>query len=100
MAGVANAFMCKYDVPGLSVAIARNGRLVYENPFGESNRESHERLIVSNLFRIASVTKPITATSIFTLIERRKLRQHAKVFGPGWGLVTKFVPFPDNSVVQ
>jgi CubicO group peptidase (beta-lactamase class C family) len=100
MAGVANAFMCKYDVPGLSVAIARNGRLVYENPFGESNRESHERLIVSNLFRIASVTKPITATSIFTLIERRKLRQHDKVFGPGGVLGTKFGTVPYKRWVE
>ena len=77
MAAVAAAFMRKYDVPGLSIAIAREGRLVYENPFGESNRQSRERLTVSNCFRIASITKPITATAIFTLIEREKLRQHA-----------------------
>ena len=78
------------DVPGLSVAIAREGRLVYENPFGESNRQSHDRLTVSNLFRIASASKPITATTIFTLIERDKLRQHDQVFGPGAVLGTKF----------
>jgi CubicO group peptidase (beta-lactamase class C family) len=94
MAGVANAFMRKFDVPGLSVAIARNGRLVYENPFGESNRESGERLTVSNLFRIASVTKPITSTSIFTLIERGKLGQHDQVFGLGGVLGTKFGTAP------
>jgi CubicO group peptidase (beta-lactamase class C family) len=90
MADAATAFMSKFDVPGLSVAIAREGRLVYENPFGESNRQSHERLTVSNLFRIASVSKPITSTAIFTLIERDKLRQDDKVFGPGAVLGTKF----------
>jgi len=90
MADVATAFMRKFDVPGLSVAIARAGRLVYENPFGESNRQSRERLTVSNLFRIASVTKPITSTAIFTLIERGKLRLHDKVFGPGAVLGTEF----------
>jgi CubicO group peptidase (beta-lactamase class C family) len=100
MAEVANAFMRKYDVPGLSVAIAREGRLVYENPFGESNRQSGERLTVSNLFRIASLTKPITSTAIFTLIERDKLRQHDKVFGPGAVLPTKFGTAPYKNWVE
>jgi CubicO group peptidase (beta-lactamase class C family) len=100
MFDVAAAFMSKFDVPGLSVAIAREGRLVYENPFGESNRQSHERLTVSNLFRIASVTKPITSTAIFTLIERDKLRQHDKVFGPGAVLGTRFGKPPYKQWVE
>ena len=100
MAAVATAFMRKFDVPGLSVAISRNGRVVYENPFGESNRESGERLTVSNLFRIASVTKPITATSIFALMERGKLGQHDKVFGDGGVLGTKFGTVPYKKWVE
>ncbi len=100
MAGVADGFMRKFDVPGLSVAIAREGHLVYENPFGYSNRESGERLTVSNLFRIASVTKPITATSIFMLIERGKLRQHDRVFGPGGVLGTKYGTVPYKKWVE
>lgn len=100
MADVAVSFMRKFDVPGLSVAIARNGRLVYENPFGESNRQSHEPLTGSNLFRIASVTKPITSTAIFTLIERDKLRQQDKVFGPGAILGTKFGKVPYRKWVE
>jgi CubicO group peptidase (beta-lactamase class C family) len=90
MAGVADAFMRKFDVPGLSVAIAREGRIVYESPFGEANRQAGQPLSVANLFRIASVTKPITSTAIFTLIERGKLQQHDRVFGPGAVLGTKF----------
>jgi CubicO group peptidase (beta-lactamase class C family) len=100
MAAVATAFMRKYDVPGLSIAIAREGRLVYENPLGESNRESHQRLTVSNCFRIASITKPITSTAIFTLIEREKLRQHDRVFGPGGVLGIKFGNAPYQKWVE
>lgn len=44
IAAVANAFMRRFDVPGLSVAIARQGRLVYEEAFGEANRQAGERL--------------------------------------------------------
>jgi CubicO group peptidase (beta-lactamase class C family) len=100
MAAVATAFMRKFDVSGLSVTIAREGRLVYENPFGESNRQSRERLTVSNLFRIASVTKPITSTAIFTLIEREKLRQHDRVFGRGGVLGMKFGKAPYKKWVE
>jgi CubicO group peptidase (beta-lactamase class C family) len=100
MAVVAASFMRKFDVPGLSVAIARQGRLVYENPFGESNWQSRELLTVSNLFRIASVTKPITSTAIFTLIEREKLRQHDRVFGRGGILGIKFGTAPYKKWVE
>jgi CubicO group peptidase (beta-lactamase class C family) len=100
MAAVATAFMRKFDVPGLSVAIACEGRLVYENPFGESNRQSRDGLTVSNLFRIASVTKAVTSTAIFTLIESWKLRQHDRVFGHGGVLGTKFGNAPYKKWVE
>ncbi len=100
MADVANAFMRKFDVPGVSVAIARQGRLVYETPFGEANTQSRQRLTAANLFRIASVTKPITSTAIFTLIERGKLGQHDKVFGPGAVLGTEFGKIPYRRWVE
>lgn len=90
MADVALEFMRRFDVPGLSVAIAHHGRLVYESAFGESNRQTRQRLSVNNLFRIASVTKPITSTAIFTLIERGRIAQLDRVFGPGAVLGTKF----------
>jgi CubicO group peptidase (beta-lactamase class C family) len=42
MGRVATSFMDRYEVPGLSVAIARHGRLLYQGPFGVSNRETRE----------------------------------------------------------
>jgi CubicO group peptidase (beta-lactamase class C family) len=100
MGAVAAAFMQTFDVPALSVAIAREGRIVYENPFGVSNRESGERLTAASLFRIASVTKPITSAAIFTLIEHGRLGQHDTVFGPGGVLGTKFGKPPYKSWVE
>jgi CubicO group peptidase (beta-lactamase class C family) len=100
MAAVAAAFMRAFDAPGLSVAIARGGRVVYENAFGVADRQSGERLTGANLFRIASVSKPITATAIFALIERGKLRQQDKVFGAGAVLGMKFGTPPYKSWVE
>lgn len=100
MEGVATAFMGRFDVPGLSVAITRSGRLEYENAFGVSNRQSGEKLSTSNLFRIASLSKPITSTAIFTLIERGGLGQHDTVFGTGGVLGTKFGNAPYREWVE
>jgi len=90
MAGVAEEFMRKFEVPGLSVAIAREGVFAYQNAFGFTGRDSREALSTSNLFRIASISKPITSATIFSLIEKGQLRQEDKVFGTGSVLGTKY----------
>ena len=82
MAVLAADFMNAYDVPGLSVAIAVKGKPAYVEAFGVADREAGEQLTPQHLFRIASISKPITSTGIFTLIERGKLRLDSYVFGP------------------
>ena len=77
-------------MPGLSVAVTRNGRFVYEHQFGMADRKEAQQVLSSSLFRIASVTKPITSVTIFTLIEQGKLNLADKVFGPSGVLGTKF----------
>ena len=86
MAEVAAKFLDTYEVPGLSVAIATKGKPVYAEAFGVADRESGEALTSQYLFRIASVSKPITSAGIFTLIEAGKLRLDSCVFGPEFRL--------------
>ena len=81
IAGIARQFMDRYKVPGLSVAIARHGQFVYGQAFGYADRATGERLTPSHLFRIASVTKPITAAAVFSLIERGRLNLNDLIFG-------------------
>lgn len=83
MQSVAESFMQRFDAPGLSVAIAREGTLVYDEAFGFASRDVHETLLPSNLFRIASVSKPITSVGIFTLVEKGKISLQDMVFGSG-----------------
>jgi len=94
MEEAAAAFMEKYKVPGLSVAIAKAGRLVYAQGFGFANKETGEKVQPKHLFRIASVSKPITATMIFGLVEAGKLHISDKVFGSGALLGTEYGPVP------
>jgi len=90
MDGVAQAVLDKFSVPGLSIAIAAGGMLAYTQGFGFADRERGEKAAPPHLFRIASVSKPITSTAIFTLIERGKLKLTDRVFGPGAVLGTDY----------
>jgi CubicO group peptidase (beta-lactamase class C family) len=82
MAEAAAGFMTNYAVPGLSVAVARAGRLAYAEAFGVADRDAGEALTPAHRFRIASVTKPITSAAIFTLVEQGKLHLSDRIFGP------------------
>jgi CubicO group peptidase (beta-lactamase class C family) len=90
MEATAAAFMKKHGVPGLSVAIAMKGRLVYADGYGLADKGRGEKVTPNHLFRIASVTKPITSATLFSLIETGKLRLSDKVFGPGAVLGTAY----------
>jgi CubicO group peptidase (beta-lactamase class C family) len=74
MAGLAADFMNANNVPGLSVAVAIRGKPAYVEAFGIADRETGEAVTPRHLFRIASISKPITSTGIFTLIEAGILR--------------------------
>jgi CubicO group peptidase (beta-lactamase class C family) len=100
MASVARRFMERYTVPGLSIAIAQQGRLVYKEAFGFANTQTNEKLTISHLFRIASVTKPITSVAIFRLIEQDRLHLQDKVFGTSALLETTYGTTPYGKYVQ
>src|SRR5208282_2335881 len=94
MAELAAAFMGQFAVPALSIAIARNGRIVYEGPFGRVGSDTDEPLRASNLFRIASVTKPITSAAIFSLVEKGQIALSDTVFEQGGILGTEYGTSP------
>lgn len=96
---IARAFMNKYEVPGLSISITRNGKFVYEHQFGMADRQETQQVLQNSLFRIASVTKPITSVTIFTLIEKGKINLNDKVFGPSGILDDKFCKPPYKQYV-
>lgn len=64
--------MDQYDVVGLSVVVVKDGDIVYTKAFGLKDRESHTPLREKDLFRIASISKSFSATSIMQLIEAGK----------------------------
>jgi CubicO group peptidase (beta-lactamase class C family) len=83
MSKLARAFMQTYAMPGLSVAVGRAGAILYADAFGWADRETREPASPTHLFRIASVTKPITSVALFSLIEQGRIRLTDRIFGPG-----------------
>ena len=100
MEGVATGFLKAHSIPGLSVAIAAHGQLAYEQGFGFADRDNHVKVTPSNLFRIASVSKPITSVTVFDLIERGKLNLEQIVFGPAGILRNDFGAPPYKQFVE
>jgi len=100
MAEVADRFMRRFHVPGLSVAFAREGQLLYQEAFGLTGHDAMEALTTSHLFRIASISKTITAAAIFSLIETGQLRSHQTVFGEQGILGTRYGKQPYGTGIE
>ncbi|RYY53335.1 MAG: class A beta-lactamase-related serine hydrolase [Chitinophagaceae bacterium] len=99
------AFMSKYSIPGVQVAITKNEKLVYVKSYGINGGTDNAPINNNNLFRLASVSKPITALGIMKLVETGKLTLDQKVFGTGSILGTDFpstrlASFSDITVKQ
>jgi len=89
------SFMREHNPPGASLAVSRNGRLVYARGFGYADRERKEPVQPTSLFRIASLSKPFTSTAVLQLIQQGKLRFDSKVFS-----LLKLQPFLTGSRVD
>jgi D-alanyl-D-alanine carboxypeptidase len=74
-------FMVKFKVPGLSIALSKDGELMLSKGYGYANREEHVPVTPSHRFRVASVAKPITSIAIMKLVEEGKLNLDDLVFG-------------------
>jgi serine beta-lactamase-like protein LACTB len=84
-----SAFMTATSVPAVSIAIVQNGQPVWSFGFGMSDLEDSAPATSSTLYRLASISKPITAVAILQLYERGKLDLDAPV--------QKYCPaFPQN----
>ena len=60
----------KGRIAGMVVAIARNGRIVHNKAYGLSDRENNVAMTTDHLFRLYSMTKPVTSVALLTLYEQ------------------------------
>lgn len=82
--------MSKYSIPGVSFAISKDEKTVYESGVGFAIVENDERTRPDHLFRLASISKQFTTLCIMKLKEQGKLTVDDNVFGPGGHLEQEF----------
>jgi len=75
-------FLEKYQPPGFSYIISKDGKITQQKAIGSANLETGEKLTTDHRFRIASVSKPITACAIFKLLEKGQLKLSDTAVGP------------------
>jgi serine beta-lactamase-like protein LACTB, mitochondrial len=79
-------------IPGLVMAVSIDGKLVYSEGFGFADLEQRVPVWPTTKFRIASISKPLTAVGLMELVQAGKVDLDAPV--------QKYVPsFPDKGAV-
>jgi CubicO group peptidase (beta-lactamase class C family) len=69
----------KGEVPGAVIIIARNGKTVYRQAIGYLDREKKVPMKVDSVFRIFSMTKPVTSVAVMMLAGEGKIDVMAPV---------------------
>jgi len=70
---VVEEYIAHQQIAGAAMLIARQGKVVYELNLGKLDRESGTDLPRDAIFRIASMTKPITSVAAMMLVEEGRL---------------------------
>lgn len=88
---ILQGYVDRKEVPGVVALIARHGKVVYHKSFGHRDVESGRPMSTDVIFRIASMTKPITSVAAMILWEEGRFQLRAPV--------SKFLPeFADLKV--
>jgi CubicO group peptidase (beta-lactamase class C family) len=67
------------DGPGAAVGVLHGDEVIYGGGHGYANLEWQAPVTTKTVFRLASITKPITALAVMLLVERGELDLHAPI---------------------
>jgi D-alanyl-D-alanine carboxypeptidase len=70
---LANAAISQQRIPGMTVALAKNGTMLYAQAYGSSDIATHSSTQTNTIFEIGSITKQFTAALIMKLQEQGQL---------------------------
>lgn len=76
---VVEAEMQKQHIPGVSIAVLKNGKVIKIKSYGLANVETNTPVTNETVFKIGSISKPIIAMGIMLLVEEGKISLDDKV---------------------
>ena len=87
----------KEQIAGCVMLVARHGKIVHYKAYGKMNLETGQPMPIDALFRIYSMTKPITSVAALTLYERGlfQLNYPVEIYLPVFKGVKVFAGFDD-----
>ena len=100
MERIISSFMRRWEIAGASIAVAKDGKLVFAKGFGVPDKSMDLRTEPYNKFRIASISKLVTAIAVMKLQEDGKLSVNDKVFGDDGILKDAFYNEPKDKRVH
>lgn len=62
------------EIPGFAAIVARRGKVAYHEAFGAQNPETGAPMRRDSIFRIYSMTKPITSAAVMILVEEGRIK--------------------------
>ena len=67
------SLMDRFDVPGATLALVRDGAVVWTSAYGYVDRERNRPMTVDAVFRAESISKPVTAWGVMRLVEEGRI---------------------------
>ena len=67
------AYIAEIDAPGITCAVVKDNQVIYHHNFGVKDLATKEPVDDATLWRIASISKSFTATSLLQLVEQGKV---------------------------
>ncbi|MBL8271591.1 serine hydrolase domain-containing protein [Steroidobacter sp.] len=68
-----NTALVEQSVPSLAVAVAKDGKILWQQGFGWADRERRIAATEHTTYSLASISKPITATALMMLVQAGKV---------------------------
>ena len=87
----------KHELMGMAVLLLSDGEVLWQSNYGLANRATNKPVDKNTLFRVASISKTVTATAVMQLVEAGKLDldQEASTY-LGWEL--KHPQYPETPI--
>lgn len=76
---LARSYIADHHVPGLSLAVVVHGRVALAEGYGLADVENNVPATADTVYRVASLSKPVTATAAMKLVEAGKLDLDAPI---------------------
>ena len=91
--GILERAVQRGTVPGVVAMVTNKDHVLYQGAFGVMDMATNKPMVKDAIFRIASMTKPVTSVAVMMLVEQGKL----KLDDP----VSKYLPaFKDREVIS